>query len=92
MIIPGETLGESFSFTAIPRAKIACFFPRYRYLLSLIFSIIHEIAGQTEPVAQPVEHRTFNPLVPSSNLGRPTSLKGKLGALAQLVEQRTLNP
>ncbi len=24
------------------------------------------------PVAQPVEQWTFNPLVPSSNLGRPT--------------------
>ena len=74
MIIPGETLGESFSFTAIPRAKIACFFPRYRYLLSLIFSIIHEIAGQTEPVAQPVEHRTFNPVVEGSNPSRLTTI------------------
>ena len=50
-------------------------------------------------VAQSVEQRTFNPLVASSNLARPTSKKvgyntgsRKNGLLAQLVEQRTLNP
>ena len=48
-------------------------------------------APKVGSVAQSVEQRTFNPLVPSSNLGRPTSIAGN-GALAQLVEQRTLNP
>ena len=52
-------------------------------------------------VAQSVEQRTFNPLVGSSNLPRPTKKSYFLvrcrmwslsGALAQLVEQRTLNP
>ena len=42
-------------------------------------------------VAQSVEQRTFNPLVASSNLARPTNARDS-GALAQLVEQRTLNP
>ena len=46
---------------------------------------------QVGSVAQSVEQRTFNPLVPSSNLGRPTK-NPYPGALAQLVEQRTLNP
>ena len=52
-------------------------------------------------VAQSVEQRTFNPLVASSSLARPTStgsqvrvciIRGNFGLLAQLVEQRTLNP
>ena len=50
-------------------------------------------------VAQSVEQRTFNPLVGSSNLPRPTRNAAHVvesptlcGALAQLVEQRTLNP
>ena len=48
--------------------------------------------SQGGSVAQSVEQRTFNPLVPSSNLGRPTRNTMEDGALAQLVEQRTLNP
>ena len=44
-------------------------------------------------LAQLVEQRTFNPLVESSNLSRPTISKLFFaGLLAQLVEQRTLNP
>ncbi len=38
------------------------------------------------PLAQPVEHRTFNPQVPSSSLGRPT-----IATVAQLVEQLICN-
>lgn len=37
------------------------------HVLSLIFLTIHEIGGQIEPVAQLVEHRTFNPVVEGSN-------------------------
>ena len=44
-------------------------------------------------LAQLVEQRTFNPLVPRSNRGRPTTYLISLdGSLAQLVEQRTFNP
>ena len=44
-------------------------------------------------LAQSVEQRTFNPLVASSSLARPTrTTKNNRGSLAQLVEQRTLNP
>ena len=45
-------------------------------------------------LAQSVEQRTFNPLVVSSNLARPTNGSANIekGSVAQLVEQRTLNP
>ena len=62
-------------------------------ILDDLFEARHNSASQVGSVAQSVEQRTFNPLVPSSNLGRPTTalFMGR-GALAQLVEQRTLNP
>ena len=44
-------------------------------------------------LAQSVEQRTFNPLVESSSLSRPTTKNlFRFGSVAQLVEQRTLNP
>ena len=45
-------------------------------------------------LAQSVEQRTFNPLVESSSLSRPTTIRKcwRFGSVAQLVEQRTLNP
>ena len=59
-------------FTAVTRVRISLGTPLFN----------------SGAVAQPVEQRTFNPLVASSNLARPTNT----GLLAQLVEQRTLNP
>ncbi len=44
-------------------------------------------------LAQLVEQWTFNPLVPRSSRGRPTTyFDTRYGSLAQLVEQWTFNP
>ena len=53
-----------------------------------------QIARFWGSLAQSVEQRTFNPLVVSSNLARPTNGSAIIenGSVAQLVEQRTLNP
>ena len=54
--------------------------------LRFYFQVIHQVYNQG-PLAQPVEHRTFNPQVPSSSLGRPTIFSD----IAQLVEQVAVN-